>query len=284
MKFCLAILVCIFAQPSQAKLVQTGLTVAARCSTADVDPLDRVLVELKLDEERAKRDFKDIDVRDIKTVKIPVYVHILAKDKTELGGYVSDQKVKEQMSYLNAAYASMNIFFELKSIDRIVDKTWFNFEAGEDFIKKQLHKGDNTTLNLYIAGGDDGVLGWAYFPWEYTQYPLNDGVVVHFQTLPNGAFKDYNEGGTTVHEVGHWLGLYHVFEDGCADGDQVVDTPPQREANFGCPKEPLESCKKGLKDSIHNYMDYSDDICMQGFTKGQTQRVHNNISAYRKKN
>lgn len=268
----------------QAKLVDTGLTVASRCSTADIAALDRILVESRLDLERAKREFNPINVHDKPTTLIPVYVHVLAKDKTEAGGNVSDKKIKEQIDYLNAAYREMNILFELKSTDRTIDKTWFNFEAGEKFIKGKLYKGDKKTLNLYIAGNEDGVLGWAYFPWEYDIYPTNDGVVIHFQTLPGGALKEYNEGGTTVHEVGHWLGLYHVFEDGCADGDYVADTPPQKQASFGCPKEPAQSCKKGLKDSIHNFMDYSDDYCMEGFTSGQIQRVHDTLSAYRLEN
>ncbi len=267
---------------THARLKSSGLTMASRCSTADVEPLDRLLVENELHVLRARRNFAPINYRNQPVVRIPVYVHVLARTQKAADGNVSDAKIKEQMAYLNGAYAAMNIQFDLKSIGRKIDKSWATFDAGEEMIKKALRVGDGKTLNLYIAGTTDGVLGWSYFPWEYKSFPHMDGVVIHFQTLPAGEYQEYNEGGTTVHEVGHWLGLYHVFQSGCKDGDMVKDTPAQAVANFGCPEDVPDTCddKEGV-DSIHNFMDYSDDICMEGFSTGQIERVHDNLEAYR---
>lgn len=265
-----------------AKLNVLDRTVKSRCSTADITPLDQLLVENQLNALRAKRRFAPINARDMQRIVIPVHFHVLAKNKTPDGGYVSDKKLLAQVDYLNSAYANMNISFEVESIERKIDSKWFTFEAGEELIKSSLHQGDASSLNIYVAGIDGGILGWASFPWEYSSTPELDGVVVHYETLPGGKLKEYNQGGTTVHEVGHWLGLYHVFQGGCSDGDFVADTPPQAKPTYGCPNVLPNTCGGHGEDSIHNFMDYSDDVCLEDFSVGQAQRIHDTFATYRR--
>ena len=92
--------------------------------------------------------------------------------------------------------------------------------------------------------------------------------------MPGGPIGNYNLGYTATHEVGHYLGLAHTFDDGVkgciGHGDHVDDTPFMVEPTSGCPADGTkDTCpKKPGFDPIHNYMDYSYDICYTEFTRG----------------
>jgi hypothetical protein len=90
------------------------------------------------------------------------------------------------------------------------------------------------------------------------------------------------EGDTGIHEVGHWMGLLHTFQGGCSDtyGDFVDDTPPVAEPNHGCPVG-IDSCYGGDRDLVRNFMDYTDDSCMDSFTNGQYDNVQYLWSRFR---
>jgi hypothetical protein len=107
-------------------------------------------------------------------------------------------------------------------------------------MKSSLRQGGASALNIYTSAPGGGVLGWATFPdgvkTSSGNINSNDGVVLRFDTLPGGTLFPYNEGDTGVHEVGHWLGLYHTFQSGCSSsGDQINDTPSESSPAFGCP-------------------------------------------------
>ncbi|KAF8071238.1 MEP1 [Scenedesmus sp. PABB004] len=162
-------------------------------------------------------------------------------------------------------------------VTRVLSEAWAVTEinsAAEDAMKARLRRGGAAALNIYIIRPASGTLGWSTFPWEMAKLGVGfDGVVVHVGTLPGGTMAPYNRGYTMVHEVGHWLGLLHVFENGCsAAGDSVDDTPPQASAAYGCPLQ-RDTCPGGGRDPVTNYMGYTDDACMTGFTRGQAERI-----------
>jgi hypothetical protein len=94
----------------------------------------------------------------------------------------------------------------------------------------------------------------------------------------NSGFYPYHQGRTATHEVGHYLGLFHTFQNGCAaatppgcytTGDRICDTNSEQSYHFGCPSG-ATSC--GSPDPYRNYMDYTDDLCMTNFTPEQARR------------
>jgi hypothetical protein len=216
---------------------------------------------------------------------INVYWHTITNSTG--GGNVPDSQINSQISVLNAAYASGGWKFVLKGKDVTANDDWYTMQPGtpaEKNCKEALRKGSADDLNLYSANIGGGLLGWATFPKDYTKSPKMDGVVLLYTSTPGGTAKNYNEGDTGTHEVGHWMGLYHTFQGGCREiggGDGVSDTPPEKEANYGCPGT-VDSCPSNSgNDPTTNFMDYVYDSCMFEFTKGQFTRAQSEWTAYR---
>lgn len=146
----------------------------------------------------------------------------------------------------------------------------------------------NKYCNIWVldfAPGQSGggeLLGYAQFPSGSSLPGIDggsgstDGVVVtykSFGSIDKGAFplqNTYNLGRTTTHELGHWLGLRHIWGDANCGNDFVDDTPTQASESTGCMKGRV-SC--GTSNMVENYMDYSNDACFNIFTSGQKARM-----------
>lgn len=217
---------------------------------------------------------------------INVYVHIITDANGN--GAPTDAMLNNQIAVLNAAYAGSGWNFNVVSVDRTANTAWYTMQPGttaERDAKNTLRKGTAADLNVYYANIGGGLLGWATFPSNYAANPKMDGVVVLTSSLPGGTAAPYNLGDTATHEVGHWMGLYHTFQGGCArqttGGDGVADTAAEKSPAYGCPTG-RDSCSSlAGRDPITNFMDYTDDACMNSFTPGQTSRMATAYSTYR---
>ncbi|KAH8832800.1 metalloprotease [Flagelloscypha sp. PMI_526] len=215
------------------------------------------------------------------------------------GGHVPQDQIDAQIEVLNEAYAGTGLTFNLVNQTYVTQATWFaraspysDGISSQNAMKQALRQGDASTLNLYSVGFSSGtaaggLLGYATFPSDYESAEFDDGVVFLYSSTPGGTTSPFNLGGTVQHEVGHWTGLYHTFNEGDLEGtcngssDEVDDTPAEKDPASGCP-EGLDSCPslEGL-DPIHNYMDYTDDACYTEFTAGQIDRLQDQMATYR---
>lgn len=267
------------------------------CATRNLDETTAVQYEDSLNRFNSRRNPGQI--RHSGSITIGVFFHVINKGQGVENGDVPLKMLREQIDVLNAAYAGVDpsavatsantpFRFEIIGVDRTTNEEWFNSgidSAEEREMKAALHVGGANTLNFYVNNAGGVYLGWATFPFWYDADPLQDGVVVLYSSLPGGTCCEprvYNQGDTGTHEVGHWLGLFHTFQGGCAANynDFVADTPSERKPAFGCPVG-LDSCPGPGVDPIENFMDYSEDSCMYQFTNGQSARMEALSAQYR---
>lgn len=246
--------------------------------------------------------------------EVPVVVHVVHNDGEE---NISDAQVQSQITVLNEAYTNLpamangnklNVQFFLAKCDPDGNPTTGIVRVKSPYTVHGPGDGGSTEMQL------KGLSYWDskryYNIWTvrslngsilgYTQYVASlsndslDGVVVAAKHFGNTGYvaSPYDLGKTTVHETGHYFGIYHTFDNGCMgsstfncldEGDLVCDTPQSDKPNYGCPNA-QNTCIEfpdDKPDMTNNFMDYTDDRCMDAFTGGQEERMLATIQNYR---
>ncbi|MDC0947881.1 zinc metalloprotease [Gammaproteobacteria bacterium] len=228
------------------------------------------------------------------TYEIPIWFHVITNANGT--GNVSDARINAQIQVLNEDFGAIastlgangyptGLQFTLVGITRSSNTTWFNdaTSQAEFSYKNALNRDPSRYLNIYSTQAG-GYLGYAYFPQDAAGQ-VYDGVVLRHESVGgrNNGFSSYDQGRTAVHEIGHWLGLFHTFAGGsaCANsyssGDLIVDTAAESSPKYGCGAR--TTC--GTPDDVDNYMNYSDDSCMDRFSAQQTNRMACSLLNYR---
>lgn len=231
-------------------------------------------------------------------VNIDTYFHVILDPRIEGGSNhsLSDQVLSNQFLLMLALFADTPFNFTYKGATRTYNEGWMSLLDGDSFdyqlvldIGLALREGGADSMNVYFT---DGICprfgGFASFPFNYGAFPIGTYTGLDHIFICNRAVLgvEGNLGTTLIHEVGHWLGLEHVFEGDSCDvsnpNDFVDDTPQMLGASEGCPVG-RDSCPSlpGV-DPIHNFMDYSDDSCMREFTPGQIERMYGQMDTYRR--
>lgn len=233
------------------------------------------------------------------TIRIPVVIHNLYHHPSEK---LTDAQVNSQIAALNACFrrrnadttrtpayfrplaADCNIEFYLAISDpkrrattgiirkytpvkswEADDKMKFSAEMGNDAWDP------GSYLNIWVCNLNR-VAGYASVPGDI---PAKDGIVIGlgaFGTI--NTLSGYDMGKTAVHEIGHWLGLKHLWGDQYCGDDGVDDTPRQAGFNIECPNVINITCGNGPNGDMYmNYMDLTSDGCMNLFTQGQKARM-----------
>lgn len=267
---------------------------AQRCATPEYAKKNAVSTFFK----RTTSTGSSRDTLPNEVITIPVVVHVLYHTTTQ---NISDEQIISQINSLNKDYRRLNadtintpapfksvaadtrIQFCLAKVDPkgkfttgIIHKYTeeLAFQT-DDKMKFSSSNGDDawdasTYLNIWVCNISGKTLGYTVLPGSP---PEKDGVVIKYDAFgTEGTLTPpYNKGRTATHEIGHWLGLKHLWGDSTCGDDGIADTPPQEAANNNCPVFPhLSSCSVNTYgDMFMNYMDFTDDRCMNMFTQGQ---------------
>jgi len=233
-----------------------------------------------------------------RTITIPVVVHVVHNQPVE---NITDIQIKSQIDALNADFsrtnndfnkvpsvfakvsANTNIRFELAKVDPmgrpttgIIHKKSTRMMWTDDDKIKSVANGGSTTwdsrsyLNIWVCNTVPGLTGYATFPGADRTI---DGIVVRYDAFgtTGKVVAPFNKGRTLTHEVGHWMGLKHLWGDQQCGDDGIQDTPKQRGGNSGDPVFPrVTACNSSKEGEMFmNFMDFTNDASMGMFTEGQ---------------
>lgn len=263
--------------------------------------INKQRIETKINEYNTKR--KSVSQQ----YEIPVVFHVLYNQNTE---QISENQILSQLQVLNedfrrnnndanntpseftnvAADTEINFCLAKRTpnndLSSGITYTYTNISSFSIYDNRIFHDslGGKTIwdpskyLNIYVCNLTNA-LGFSSFPGGVEQ---RDGVVIHYENFgtTGNLNSNYNKGRTATHEVGHWLNLLHIWGDSNCGSDLVDDTPEQEVENYGCPTHPSPTCSNS-GDMFQNFMDYSNDACMNLFTEGQKNRMHATLETER---
>ncbi|RMG30240.1 MAG: PKD domain-containing protein [Bacteroidetes bacterium] len=245
-------------------------------------------------------------------ITIPVIVHVVHNgEPVGQGPNITAAQVQSQIDVLNEDYrrtgagsnnhpagADVEVQFALALFDpqgnRLQEPGIHRVQGGRDgwdmdpiqeVLKPQTQWDPKRYLNIWTVafGGDAAqLLGYAQFPslsglqglQQNEGAAKTDGVVIRYQSFgrTGNVEAPYDGGRTATHEVGHWLGLRHIWGDGdCSVDDFCDDTPAAGQPNYSCVE--INTCGGADRDMVENYMDYTPDGCMSVFTNDQKNRI-----------
>ena len=209
-------------------------------------------------------------------------------------GKISEYRIGNQVNVLNEAFGgkqhslgvNSKIKFRLKEIQYIENKKFYSSCGySESEIIKKYSGNTKKYISVYVC--NDDYLGYAYYPWHGEEGDIDQVVFLNGIALTGSNLKLYDIGLTLVHELGHFFGLPHTFNDNrkCSSSgdDGFTDTPIEKTPNYGCNLNRDTCPNHSGKDPIWNYMDYTEDKCMNRFTKQQVNSIIYNIDYYRPK-
>lgn len=256
----------------------------------------------------------DAPLGTVQQITIPVVVHVVYRSNPE---NITNERIASQMAVLNEDFSRLHadtmltpaafkpvvgnpmIQFCLATTDPDGEPTTGilrvptavnGFSIDLDDVKQTSLGGQDPWpadryLNIWVCALADDLLGYATLPGFDPAY---DGVVIDYRYFGRnlGTLAPFNLGRTATHEVGHWLNLEHIWGDdnnNCVGSDFVSDTPDQAQETYDCPLFPqTDACSPAFPGiQFMNFMDYTNDGCMNLFTQGQVQRMQQAIQNQR---
>lgn len=238
-------------------------------------------------------------------VTLPVVVHIIHNNGPE---NISDTRVLTAIQHLNEAFANTGYYNPATGVNTNIQFCLAQRDPGgnltngitrnvssytnmggpyyysDDLNVKNVNRWNPSCyINIWLVNDIPGaVAGYAYMPAAHGN--TVDGIVLEAAYFGSS----YRNDVVIIHETGHYLGLLHTFEGGCAntdclaDGDKVCDTPPDNSTAYTSCGVPVNSCSTDIQsgfssdqnDLTEDYMDYGNLDCMNVFTQGQADRMN----------
>ena len=267
-------------------------------------------LEAQIDDQRNLRVAAEI----IRIPVVVHVIHNQADNAIIAGNNIPDEQIYSQIKVLNEDFrkktgslgfntnpvgADTEIEFFLVSSDpsgnpttgitrNFSSKRSFDVRRNEDLeaLSNLSYWDSNKYLNIWVTTISSGFLGYGEFPFAESIVGLDvdsnertDGIFIESTAFGKKSGINtkgiYSFGRTTTHEIGHWMGLYHIWGDERCGNDYVADTPQATGSNNSSFCREMSSTCAGVRtrNMIENYMDYSPDSCMNIFTQGQKERM-----------